>query len=316
MVSSADKHAPRVVVLGITGAQGGSVATALLASEKPYRIVGLTRDANKDSAKKLSDMGVEMVSIDLAAASQDVIDQAFVGADIVFAVTASLALPGKDAEVSLGKSLVNAAKTVGVKLFVFSSLAYVSKISGGRYTKVGPFDAKGEISEYLRESGVPHALVSAGYYISNLYDPPAAPVKQSDGSFVMTGPFAPRTPIPLLDVPHDYGPAVRAVIERPALGPGTELLTGTTTSFQEIAEVLTEVTGKRHVYQQDSHEDFVIGKGMPSPCAELLWEAWSFVNDFGYYNGRNPEESLKVTGITSAPVREMFRRVPHGKFGV
>ncbi|KAI8585709.1 hypothetical protein BDZ88DRAFT_336464 [Geranomyces variabilis] len=84
MVSSADKHAPRVVVLGITGAQGGSVATALLASEKPYRIVGLTRDANKDSAKKLSDMGVEMVSIDLAAASQDVIDQAFVGADIVF----------------------------------------------------------------------------------------------------------------------------------------------------------------------------------------------------------------------------------------
>ncbi|KAJ3153697.1 hypothetical protein HDU86_005196 [Geranomyces michiganensis] len=316
MLSTTDKHAPRVVVLGITGAQGGSVATALLDSEKPYRIVGLTRDTTKDSAKKLSDKGVEMVSIDLAAASQEEIDRAFAGADIVFAVTASLALPGKEAEVSLGKSLVNAAKTVGVKLFVFSSLAHVSKISGGRYTKVGPFDAKGEIAEYLRESGMPHALVSAGYYISNLYDPPAAPVKQPDGSFVLTGPFAPRTQIPLLDPQNDYGPAVRAIIENPALGSGSELLTGTTTSFQEIAEVLTEVTGKRHVYQQDSHEDFVVGKGMPSPCAELLWEAWSFVNDFGYYNGRKPEESLKVAGITPSPIRDMFRRVPQGKFAV
>ena len=47
MVASNDSNVPRVAIIGITGKQGGSVADALIASSKPYRLVGLTRSAHQ-----------------------------------------------------------------------------------------------------------------------------------------------------------------------------------------------------------------------------------------------------------------------------
>jgi uncharacterized protein YbjT (DUF2867 family) len=60
---------PVIVVVGGTGAQGGSVVRALLKDGK-YRVKAITRDSTSDKAKQLTAQGVEVIkaSIDDKAA--------------------------------------------------------------------------------------------------------------------------------------------------------------------------------------------------------------------------------------------------------
>jgi uncharacterized protein YbjT (DUF2867 family) len=84
MTISHELSAPLVVVVGATGMQGGSVINALIESDKPYRLRGLTRDASKPAARKLIDQGVEMVSVSISADNAEKVHQAFEGANIAF----------------------------------------------------------------------------------------------------------------------------------------------------------------------------------------------------------------------------------------
>lgn len=76
--------APLVVIGGVTGNQGRSVLDNLQASDRPYRMRGLTRDASKPKALELEKMGVEMISIDLKPGNDEAMRQAYKGADVVF----------------------------------------------------------------------------------------------------------------------------------------------------------------------------------------------------------------------------------------
>ena len=73
-----------VVVVGATGTQGGSVIKALIESDKPYRLRGLTRDTSKPAARKLVDQGVEMVGVTIGTDNAERVHQAFEGANIAF----------------------------------------------------------------------------------------------------------------------------------------------------------------------------------------------------------------------------------------
>jgi uncharacterized protein YbjT (DUF2867 family) len=59
--------APLTVIVGITGRKGGNVARALIASDKPYRLRGLSRDITKPAAQIFADRGVELVGVELKA---------------------------------------------------------------------------------------------------------------------------------------------------------------------------------------------------------------------------------------------------------
>lgn len=84
MVASNDSNVPSVAIIGITGNQGGSVANALIASSKPYRLVGLTRNLTKPSSKEWESRGVEMKEVTIAVGNEDQVRAAFQGIDIVF----------------------------------------------------------------------------------------------------------------------------------------------------------------------------------------------------------------------------------------
>lgn len=84
MVASKDLTSPLVVVVGITGNQGGSVANHLLASDKPYRIVGLTRNSSKPTAQAFAEKGVVLQEVNLQVGNEDKVTEAFKGADVVF----------------------------------------------------------------------------------------------------------------------------------------------------------------------------------------------------------------------------------------
>jgi hypothetical protein len=76
--------APLVVIGGVTGNQGRSVLDNLQASDRPYRMRGLTRDASKPKALELKTMGVDMNSIDLKPGNEKAMREAYKGADVVF----------------------------------------------------------------------------------------------------------------------------------------------------------------------------------------------------------------------------------------
>lgn len=77
-----------VTVYGATGAQGGSVVRSLLKNKSgAFRVRGITRNPDSDSAKALAAQGVEVVKADGTKA--DEIERAFAGSWAVFANTNS-----------------------------------------------------------------------------------------------------------------------------------------------------------------------------------------------------------------------------------
>lgn len=52
-----------IVVFGATGQQGGSVSRALL-KKGGYKVRGVTRNPDSDAAKKLKEIGVDVVKAD------------------------------------------------------------------------------------------------------------------------------------------------------------------------------------------------------------------------------------------------------------
>jgi len=167
MTISHELSAPLVVVVGATGMQGGSVINALIESDKPYRLRGLTRDASKPAARKLIDQGVEMVSVSISADNAEKVHQASEGANIAFTMTNFWDHTNKQKEINDGILIINTAKAAKVDLLIRSGLMSVTEASGGKYTHVDHFDRKALVTAHGRQSGVPFIDVQAGMYGSN-----------------------------------------------------------------------------------------------------------------------------------------------------
>lgn len=73
-----------IVVVGVTGVQGGSVAR-LYAREPGWKVRGITRDVSKPSNEALRELGIELVQADLDDPAS--LEKAFEGANVVFSVT-------------------------------------------------------------------------------------------------------------------------------------------------------------------------------------------------------------------------------------
>lgn len=134
--------------------------------------------------------------------------------------------------------VVDSAMAAGVKLFIWSSLEPVNKISNGELS-VGSFDSKSEVTEYLRASGLPFKLVSPAGFLGTFLAGPLSPKKQADGTYVVSLPVPATTIRPLVDIKNDFGMYVRTAIENPALSPGAEVLTGTALSYEDTLKQLS-----------------------------------------------------------------------------
>ncbi|KAJ7133190.1 hypothetical protein C8R44DRAFT_870625 [Mycena epipterygia] len=220
--------APLTVIVGITGRQGGSVARALIASDKPYRLRGLSRDITKPAAQAFAEQGVEMVAVNLSADKPEDALKAFAGADIAF-------------EIAVGKMLSSTALT------------------NGRFPLAQFCDSKAAITAYARESGVPLALAMPGFLAQNIFIAHYALKRQDDGSYWFTLPISGETRVPLSDTAHDYGLYVQVAIESPDLGPGSEVRAGTMISLHDIVAQLAQVSGKRIEYKQIDREVWLEG---------------------------------------------------------
>ncbi|TVY86084.1 NmrA-like family domain-containing protein, partial [Lachnellula willkommii] len=152
-----------IVIIGITGIQGGSIASHF-STLPDWTIRGITRTPTSPTASSLTPLTTANLN------DPSTLIPAFAGAHTIFSTTdfyspfhdphtQALLTEGQsineycyEQELAQGKNVADAAaRTEGLQRLVVSSLCDASEWSGGRYTGVFHFDAKARAVRYVRD---------------------------------------------------------------------------------------------------------------------------------------------------------------------
>lgn len=186
-----------ITVFGATGAQGGSLARAILQHpESEFTVRAVTRAIHSDKAKELAAMGAEIVEADLDDKASIV--KALQGAYGAFFVTFFWAHFSPEKEKEHARNMAEAAKEAGIQHAIWSTLEDTRRYIPlddhrmptlmGHY-KVPHFDAKGESDHFFTDAGVPTTFLLASFYWENLIYFGMGPKRAPDGNLFITFPI-------------------------------------------------------------------------------------------------------------------------------
>lgn len=243
-----------VLVTGVTGAQGGSVARHLL-SRGRFTVRGLTRKPDSDKARALRDAGVEIVRGDLDDGAS--LREALSGVYGAYGVTNFWEHFAHERE--QGRNLVDAVAQSGVEHFVFSTLPNVKKETNGELD-VPHFDIKAELEDYARQRALPATFVHLAFYFENFtaFFPPQP---QGDGTFAFGFPQG-DTPLAGVGVEDVGGIVARIFEQRDSYLGETVYIAGDYRPAAEYAAIMSRVLGRKIVYNHIPRDTFA-GFGFP-----------------------------------------------------
>jgi len=252
--------------------QGSSVSRTFLRFPG-WRVRGITRSPDDDTARALAANGVEIVKTDLD--DKQTLFSAFEGANFISSNTDFFAhlhntpsdrTPNEqafDREVAQGVNIAEAAASAAVlktlERFVPPPLSDARKRSSGKYTNVYHYDPKVEVIRAIKtrfpELAARMSMVQVGHYVKNWKAfPSMAPQKQPDGSFLAFRPVAPNVQFPFVDTHRDTGPFVKALVDLP---PGKELLGASQTmTWPEWMALWGKILGVHAGFKQVSADEF------------------------------------------------------------
>jgi uncharacterized protein YbjT (DUF2867 family) len=153
-----------ITVVGGTGAQGGGVVNALLASGQ-FAVRVVSRNPASKSAETLEKRGVRVVKGDLLEPSS--LRAAFEGAHGAFLVTNFWDPTQMPRETEIGNAAVKEARAAGVQHFIWSTLPDAEKLTGGRL-KLPHFTGKARVDAAVEAANFPrYTFVQAPFYFQN-----------------------------------------------------------------------------------------------------------------------------------------------------
>lgn len=238
----------RVLVIGATGSQGGSVARHLLRSGR-YEVRCLTRSPQSPQATALREQGAEVVPGDLDDPRS--LRAALTGCGAVFGVTNYWEHFGH--EVVQGRNLVNAIADSGVQHTVLSTLPHTKLLSGGRL-EVPHFDTKAHVEEYARGMNIPATYVHVAFYYENFLRV-FTPHRRHGGSYAFSFPQG-STPLATVAV-EDLGGVVAAILAESFWYRDKVIgAVGDDLRCDEYAEIMSRVVGRQIVYEYVAAEHF------------------------------------------------------------
>jgi len=252
-----------VLVTGATGRKGGAVIRHMLL--KGWKLRALTRNTESHAAKSLVRQVVELVHGDLEDAAS--VARAATGAYGVYSVQDFWAV-GAKREVLQGKNVADAAKKVGVKHFVYSSVG-----GAERNTGIPHWESKWEVENQIRSLRLPVTVLRPvtfmeGYYIDQVE------IGLLKGKLV----DAVRGDKPYQTIAtDDIGAFVALAFERPIEFIGKELeIAGSELTNSEAAKVFSRVLGKPVKFQK-----------LPLPLVRLVlgkefYSMFRWFNEAGY----------------------------------
>ncbi|CAL3969057.1 unnamed protein product [Diplocarpon coronariae] len=314
-----------VVVIGVTGNQGGSVARQFLSSAK-HRVRGLTRAPSSPAALALAGLGVEIAGTDLEDVAS--LRAAFAGASLIFSVTnywepffrpdqraraeevgVTCRAWAGEVERRLGRNICEAAGSEEIVSnlddtgFIASTLSNARECSGGRFTQLYHFDAKADVFPIYLEERYPElarkaSYVQTGYFMSSYRLALGSYfAKLPDDTYQTRFPTSPSVPIPHLAVASDLGAFVHAVAQLPPRR--HYLAAGSICSWSDFAATWSRVTGRSAGYVQVERERMV--EAVPDRAfGEELADMFEYSSDPGY-DGGDPSlwkaEDIRKAGI-------------------
>jgi len=250
---------PVILVTGATGAQGGSVAKALLRSGK-WAVRCLTRNAGSEKAIALQKAGAILVEGDLD--NMDCLLEATKGCYGVFGVTNFWEHFGKEYE--QGKHLIDAVLASGVKHFIYSGLPAYKTLSGDKLS-VPHCDIKAALEVYALSKGIPSTFMHIAFYYENfLYFFP--PQREEDGAYYFGFPQG-QTPLAMA-TPEDMGPMAALIFDHPDIYTGKTVgVVGEDRTCSEYAAIMSRVLGVTIRYRYIPRDVYA---GLGFPGAEEL----------------------------------------------
>lgn len=253
-----------ILVVGATGAQGGSVARHLLGRGQ-FAVRALTRKPDSDAAQALRKAGVEIVRGDLDDPIS--LEDALAGCHGVFGVTNFW--EHFDREYAQGKNLVDAVAEADIAHFVFSSLPSVKKQA--EHLNVPHFEMKADLETYTRRLAVPATFAHVAFYYDNFlgFLPPQ---KQPDGTFAFGFPQG-DTLLAGVAVDDVGGVVARVFEQRERFLGKTVGIVGDDLTGTGYAEVMTRVLGRPVKYNYIPREVFA---RFGFPGAEDLADMFEF----------------------------------------
>lgn len=324
-----------ITILGVTGTQGGSVANRFL-SHAGWRVRGLTRNPGSAKAKEWGRRGVDMVKGDYD--DLESLKAAFQGAHAIFAVTdwATCFM-----RVSEDKALQDEAKAAGMSFeeyagdletlqainvataasdpkvlstlekLVFSTLAPVQRISGGKYKHSYEFDSKAAAERYIRER-LPDlhsrlSTVTMGIFQETWRDIPAfRPHKLPNGTFeyVRLRTSGTHHANPEVVATRDTGAFVEAlVLHHP---PGTHVLGASEiVTKPEYASIWGRTLGVEAKVRDVDEEEYV--KYLPEGFEATVIDDFRFFAEYGYAGGNPDIKTPAELGIKTTSLEDYFR---------
>lgn len=260
---------PRVLVVGGTGAQGGSVMRHLL-EEGRVRVRCMTRRLDSLAAQSLADAGAEVVEGDMA--DRESLDAALAGCEAAFGVTNYF--EHFDREYELGARFIDAVVDSAVEHLVLSTLPSASELSGGRL-EVPVFEHKARLEALARQHEIVATFVHVSFYYENfIHNSP--PRLQADGSYAFGFPMGER-PFSAVSV-SDIGGVVAAILREPRAFQGrTVKIAGDQLPAAEYAAIIGAVTGRQVRYQYIPRAVFAT---LPIPGAPELADMFELFRSY------------------------------------
>lgn len=273
-----------IVVFGATGAQGGSLAHAILDDkDSEFSVRAITRNPDSDKAHELASKGAEIVAGDID--QPDSIRKALQGAYGAYCVTFYWAHFSPEREYEEAKSMAHAAKEAGLQHVIWSTLEDTRKwvpLDDNRMPtlmekyKVPHFDAKGEADQVFTDLGVPVTFLRASFYWDNFIYFGSGPKKGADEKLYLTFPLDDKKMAGI--AAEDIGKCAYGIFKK---GPGllgkTIGVAGDQLTGQEMATALSKAIGQEVIFNNVSPETF---RGFGFPGADDLGNMFQFYRDF------------------------------------
>jgi len=280
-----------IVITGATGALNGGTVDHLLERMPASELVVAVRDPAR--ASRFADVGIEVRHADYA--NPDTLPDAFDHADQLLLVSSSD--PAADA-VSLHRAAIEAATAVGV-----GRIFYTSHQGASLATPFGPGRDHAATEHLLLESGVPWTALRNGFYTHSLNwlmgewretDVITVPL---DGAVSWTA-------------REDAAEAAAIILASKDAYDGPITLTaGSAPTFDEIAEIASDVTGRQITVDVIGREKWIAGQiaaGSPERVAGFMLGMYEAA-EAGYFAGVDPLLT-QLLGREPRTVRDLLTR--------
>ncbi|KAJ7162902.1 hypothetical protein C8R46DRAFT_954228 [Mycena filopes] len=293
-----------VSVFGATGQQGSYVLNALL-KDGTFTPRAISRNPDSPAAQKLTARGVQVVrgdSLDKAS-----LVGALEGSEAVFAMTVP-DFTGAESEVTHGRNMVDAAKEVGVKFFIWLSLPDVKSITNGKYQNCTMFDQKAVVQEYLKSSGLKHASILLPGFLENLWSYDL--LKKTDKGYTFAVPIPATAPVQFTWIGREVPAATLALLKN--YSDPSKDLNGKAYTVVNAKMTYSELTAK-----------MAAALGVEVTCTvapptgiPAIDEMWEFLAEYeGYYSAPIPNPEMVALGMKFSTVEEFLEVELKARYG-